>query len=121
MSVRQTIRNLAASTINGTKVKNIDGEDLGHIEDLMIDLDDGRISYAVLSFGGMMGMGNKLFAVPWHSLAVDTENELFIFNVTKEKLKNAPGFDKDNWPDMADPEWATNIYSYYDQKPYWQQ
>lgn len=110
---------LSASTLNGDQVVNAQGEDLGHIEDLMIDLNSGRISYAVLSFGGFLGMGDKLFAVPWESLQVDTENKRMIFNVTKERLENAPGFDKNNWPDFADRQWGESVYNYYGVEPYW--
>jgi len=110
---------LSASTITGDTVRNAAGEELGHIEDLMMDTDSGRISYAVLSFGGFLGMGDKLFAIPWPAMTLDTENKSFILNVSKEKLENAPGFDKNNWPDMADREWGRGVYSYYDYKPYW--
>src|SRR5262245_10874498 len=110
---------LSASTISKDHVKNAAGEDLGKIEDLMIDMNTGRVAYAVLSFGGFLKMGNKLFAVPWEALRVDGINKQFILNVGKTVLENAPGFDKDNWPDMADPAFGTNIYRHYGYKPYW--
>lgn len=112
-------RVLSASTLENEKVVNAAGEDLGNIEDYMIDLNTGRIAYCVLSFGGFLGMGEKLFAVPWGAMTLDTENKRFILNVDKERLKNAPGFDKDNWPDTTNPEWGSRIYSYYGIKPYW--
>jgi sporulation protein YlmC with PRC-barrel domain len=111
---------LSSSTICSDHVKNSAGEDLGKIEDLMIDLDSGRIAYAVLSFGGFLKMGNKLFAVPWEALKADTVNKQFILNVDKALLENAPGFDKDNWPDMADPTFGSNLYRHYGYKPYWE-
>ena len=111
---------LSASTISSDHVKNAAGEDLGKIEDLMIDLDSGRVAYAVLSFGGFLKMGNKLFAVPWKALKIDTTNKQFIMNVDKKLLENAPGFDKDNWPNMADPTFATKLHQYYGYKPYWE-
>jgi len=111
---------LSSSTICSDHVKNAAGEDLGKIEDLMVDLDSGRIAYAVLSFGGFLKMGNKLFAVPWQALQVDTANKQFILNVDKRVLENAPGFDKDNWPNMADPTFGNAIYKHYGYKPYWQ-
>lgn len=98
---------------------NSEGEDLGKIEELMIDLDAGRIAYAVLSFGGFLGLGDKLFAIPWSALAVDTVEKKLILNVSKELLKQAPGFDKGNWPDMTDPAWGVKIYNYYGYKPFW--
>lgn len=65
-------------------------------------------------------MGNKLFAVPWDALKVDEDRKCFILDVDKAKLENAPGFDKDNWPDMADQTWGTQIYSFYGRTPYWE-
>ncbi|MCB1020044.1 MAG: PRC-barrel domain-containing protein [Bryobacterales bacterium] len=110
---------LSATTINGDKVVNPQGDDLGKIEDLMIDLGSGRISYAVLSFGGFMGIGDKLFALPWPALELDSENHRFILDVPKDRLEQAPGFDKDRWPNMADRSWGATVHEYYGQKPYW--
>ena len=112
-------RVLSASTLAGDRVRNTAGEDLGKIEDIMLDIPSGRIAYAVLSFGGFLGIGDKLFAVPWHALTVDEDNHEFVMDVDKKVLENAPGFDKDNWPDMADPNWGAQIHSYYGRKPYW--
>jgi sporulation protein YlmC with PRC-barrel domain len=120
-SVNEYPQVLSASTIIGDKVLNTAGEQLGNIKELMIDPDDGFIIYAVLSFGGFLGMGDKLFAIPWEALTLDTENHAFILEVDKEVLKNAPGFDKDHWPDNAQYEagWLLNIYEYYGYPPYW--
>jgi hypothetical protein len=73
----------------------------------------GSVCYAVLSSGGFLGMGEKLFAVPWSALTLDTENKRFVLDVEVDRLKNAPGFDKDQWPNMADASWAKSIHSYY--------
>jgi sporulation protein YlmC with PRC-barrel domain len=113
-------RVLSSTSICSDRVKNPAGQDLGKIEDLMIDLDSGRVAYAVLSFGGFLKMGNKLFAVPWAALKVDTANKQFTLGVDKSVLENAPGFDKDNWPDMADPTFGTSVYRHYGYKPYWE-
>ncbi len=110
---------LSSSSIVGTNVQNSAREDLGEIKDLMIDLSGGRIAYAVLSFGGFLGMGDKLFAIPWEAFQVVQEEEILILNVAKEKLEQAPGFDKDNWPDMADVTWGKSIHAYYGYDPYW--
>jgi sporulation protein YlmC with PRC-barrel domain len=112
-------RVLSASTLAGDRVRNAAGEDLGKIEEIMLDVPSGRVAYAVLSFGGFLGMGNKLFAVPWEALSLDQENHEFILNVGKDTLENAPGFDKDNWPDMANASWGEKIYNYYGKTPYW--
>jgi len=118
-TMAQTPTVLAADTLTGDKVVNRQKEDLGKIEHLMIDLETGRIAYAVLSFGGFLGMGDKLFAIPWSALALDTVEKRFILNVEKELLKHAPGFDKDHWPNMADHGWGAQVFTYYGAKPYW--
>ena len=104
---------MGADTLLGNDVYNERGESLGNIKEFMIDMASGRIAYAVLSFGGFLGMGDRLFAVPWQALKLDTTNKRFALNVAKEKLQNAPGFDKDHWPSMADPTWATSVHSFY--------
>ena len=118
-TMEKTPRVIAADTLTGDEVVNLQKEDLGKIEHLMIDLESGRVAYAVLSFGGFLGMGDKLFAIPWSSLALDTVEHRFILNVDKELLKAAPGFDKDRWPNMADHTWGAKVYTYYGAKPYW--
>jgi sporulation protein YlmC with PRC-barrel domain len=112
-------RVLSASTLEGDQVRNSAGEDLGKLEDIMIDVSTGRVAYAVLSFGGFLGIGNKLFAIPWEALKLDEENHEFVLDMDRNRLENAPGFDKDNWPDMADRDFGSNIYNYYGYRPYW--
>jgi sporulation protein YlmC with PRC-barrel domain len=104
---------MGADTLLGNDVYNASNESLGTIKEFMIDMNTGNISYAVLSFGGFLGMGDRLFAVPWRALNLDTANKRFTLNVSKDKLKNAPGFDKDHWPIMADNSWATNVHTFY--------
>ena len=112
-------RVMSAGTLAGDRVRNSAGEDLGKIEEIMIDVPTGRVAYAVLSFGGFLGMGDKLFALPWDALRLNEDEHEFILNVDKATLENAPGFAKDNWPDMADENWASQIYGHYGSKPYW--
>ena len=111
-------RLMGADTLIGEDVYSHKDEDLGDIKEIMLDMNNGKVAYAVLAFGGVMGMGGKLFAVPWNALKLDTGNKRFILNVDKERLESAPGFDKDDWPDMADPTWQTTIQSYYGTKSY---
>jgi hypothetical protein len=120
MSAELQPRVLSASTLTGDGVKNLQGEDLGHIKDLMIDLPSGRVAYAVLSFGGVLGMGNKLFAVPWGALQLDTEQECFLLDADKSRLKKAPGFDKNNWPQTDDLQWQRESHTFYGREPYWE-
>lgn len=86
----------------------------------MIDVDSGRVAYAVLEFGGFLGMGSKLFAVPLSAMELDSENHRFIFDKDKEALETAPGFDKDHWPDFSDREWGSSVHSHYGVRPYWE-
>jgi sporulation protein YlmC with PRC-barrel domain len=109
---------MGANTLVGNDVFNKESEDIGNIKEIMINMNTGRVSYAVLSFGGFMGMGEKLFAVPWEALKLDTINKRFELDVKKERLVSAPGFDKSKWPDMADKNWEAGIHAYYGTKPY---
>jgi sporulation protein YlmC with PRC-barrel domain len=111
---------MSAGSLTGDSVINRKGETLGSIEDIMIDVRSGRIAYAVMGAGGFLGIGEKLFAIPWKALTLDTDNKAFILDVDKERVQNAPGFDKDHWPSMADLSWATNVHSYYGTRPYWE-
>ena len=106
-------RLMGADTLMGNDVFNDQGEDLGDIKEIMLDVRAGRISYAVLSYGGVLGIGDKLFAVPWEALTLDTENKRFTLDVAKDRLEKAPGFDKDNWPNMSDQTWAKDVHDYY--------
>ena len=106
-------RLMGAETLIGNDVYNRQGEDLGDIKEIMLDVPAGRICYAVLSFGGLLGMGEKLFAVPWEALTLDTDKKRFTLDVSKYRLEDAPGFDKDHWPNMSDQTWAKGIRTYY--------
>jgi sporulation protein YlmC with PRC-barrel domain len=111
---------LKATDVIGKKVENPQNENLGKIEEIVADPDTGRIIYGVLSFGGFLGMGDKLFAVPFHSLVLSSGSDKFTLDVDKERLKNAQGFDKNNWPNMADARWARETHEFYRVRPYWE-
>lgn len=104
---------MGANTLLGNDVYNLDGEDLGDIKEFMIDMATGRVAYAVLSFGGVLGLGDKLFAVPWAALTLDTATKRFTLNTPKSVLKDAPGFDKSHWPSMSDRTWASSLHKFY--------
>ncbi|WP_332847694.1 PRC-barrel domain-containing protein [Massilia sp. S19_KUP03_FR1] len=108
---------MGADTLIGDSVVNGNEEDLGDIKEIMLDMHTGQVAYAVLSFGGFLGIGEKLFAVPWGALHLDTVNERFVLNVDKARLKNAPGFDPGTWPDMSDVNWAKQIHTFYGTDP----
>ena len=111
---------MGADTLVGDNVVNTLGEDLGEIKEIMLDISSGRVAYAVLSSGGFLGIGDRLFAIPWSALKLDPANKRFVLDIAKERLKNAPGFDKDHWPSMADPSWASTLHDYYGSRPYWE-
>jgi sporulation protein YlmC with PRC-barrel domain len=107
------------STIESLKVYNRSNENLGKIKDLVIDARTGKISYAVLDFGGFLGVGDKWFAVPWHAFKCETKDnqDYLVLDVSKDRLKNAPGFDSNHWPNMADPTFSRDIDTFYGPAP----
>lgn len=108
-----------AKKILGEEVLDKKGEHLGKVEDLAIDFEQGRIRYAVLSFGGFLGMGEKRFAVPVQALKRFGDDDRLLLNVDREKLKSAPGIDKGEWPIMDDQPYVTSVYKFYGYAPYW--
>ena len=108
---------MGADTLIGDSVVNAQEEDLGDIKEIMLDMRTGQVAYAVLSFGGFLGMSEKLFAVPWQALHLDTVNKRFVLDVDKQRLQNAPGFDPDRWPDMSDVTWAEEVHTFYGTTP----
>jgi sporulation protein YlmC with PRC-barrel domain len=102
---------LKASELLKMKVQGTDGKSLGSIKDLVIDPEEGDIEYAVLDFGGFAGIGDKYFAVPWEVLQLDQPKKKIVLDVSKKDLKQAPGFDKNNWPNLS--EQRVVIYEFY--------
>ncbi len=114
-------RLLSASTLMRDRVINSKGEELGKLEELMLDIDSGCVGYAVLSFGGILGIGDKLFAIPWDAMRLDTDRKAFILDIDRERLEKAPGFDKNNWPQTGNRDWMLEVYRFYGSEPYWQE
>jgi sporulation protein YlmC with PRC-barrel domain len=110
---------MAASTLDGDKILSTEGDEVGKVKDIMLDVQSGRIAYVVMSSGGFLGIGDKLLAIPWSALTLDTTRKCFVLALSSERVKNAPGFDKDHWPSMADPTWASTVHEYYGRDPYW--
>jgi sporulation protein YlmC with PRC-barrel domain len=110
MTFRKVVK---ASEVTGVDVKNLNGENLGKINEVVIDKAHGKVSYLVLDFGGVLGFGNKFFAIPWHMFNYNEVEDCFNLNLDKERLKDAPGFDKDNWPNFTSPNVATSIEQFY--------
>ena len=110
---------LRSSKCIGAKVVNPEGESLGRIEDLVIDPYENQVAAAVVSFGGFLGIGEKLVPVPLSALSYDAREQRFLINVDKETLRNGPSFRHDAWPALMDRVWAADLYSYYGYPPYW--
>jgi sporulation protein YlmC with PRC-barrel domain len=111
---------VAKKSILGAKVINAAREDLGSIEDIVIDTRDNRVAYAILSFGGILGMGDKHFAIPWEALSFDASEKIAVLNIDKDRLSNAPGFEPSNWPDLGNPSVGSQVHDHYGLKPYWE-
>lgn len=112
---------IATDAIDTCPVVNAQAKYIGEVAHLMAIVPDGQIAYVVVSSGGVLGVGNKLHAIPWSALVFDEDNECFVLNTTEETLEKAPAFDKDNWPVMTDTTWGTQIHDYYGQRNYWHQ
>lgn len=107
-----------ASNIVGTPVQNPEEENIGEIDDVVIELGKGDVAYAVLHFRDWFR--NKLFAVPWSELTLthdEAGRRSFILDTTREQLKTAPGFDPDDWPDVASDEWREKVDAHYSPTP----
>jgi sporulation protein YlmC with PRC-barrel domain len=109
----KSYRLISAGNLVGYQVRNADGEELGKIEEILLDVSTGVIACAVLSFGSFPGMGRKLYPIPWAALTLDAGNQSFTLNLERDKLQQVPGFDRDEWPNVADPQCAAEVFGYY--------
>lgn len=100
---------MGAETLIGNRVVNQSEEDVGTIKEIMLDVHSGQLRYAVMSSGSVMGVGGKLFAVPWQALRLDTANKRFLLDIDQAQLDAATGFDKNHWPNRADAAWQRGL------------
>ena len=110
---------ISADKVEGTRVMNPAGEKLGSIEDVMIDKRSGKVAYAVMSFGGFLGIGDKYHPLPWSMLKYDTNLNGYVVNLDKRILENAPAYDTDETVDLADETYGRKLHDYYKVPPYW--
>lgn len=115
----QAPRLMTADSLCGNKVINRQGDVLGEVEEIVIDVPRGRIAYAAMASGGFLGLGERLFAVPWSVMVYDAGRECFVMDANKAVFENAPGFDKDHWPTQPQNEWLDRMYRHYGAPPYW--
>jgi sporulation protein YlmC with PRC-barrel domain len=120
-TVKSAFTMTVKKSVLGAKVINAQAEDLGKIEDIVLDARDNRVAYAILSFGGFLGLGDRHFAIPWEALSFDLSQKVAVLDIDKDRLSNAPGFEKENWPDLSNRTWGSQIYRHYGYKPYWEE
>ena len=111
---------LSTTGFYGDSVYDLAGKFLGEIEELVLDIHSGRIAYALLAVGGFLGMGQKMFAVPWSTVTIDRVYQRCVVNIDLDRLIDAPSLDGDPLPRMADLGWATRVHAYFGCKPYWE-
>ena len=109
----KAFRDMRASKLIGSDVRNAQNENLGEIKDLVVDVNNGRVHYAVLSFGGFLGLGDKLFAYPVSVFTPTSDSDKVLLNVDKAKLKAAPGFESKSYPEWNDVKYSTEVDRYF--------
>ncbi|SIT43924.1 PRC-barrel domain-containing protein [Paraburkholderia piptadeniae] len=109
---------MPTSAFAGVTVISVDGNDVGRVLEIMADMRDGRIVYAVLAEGEFLGTGLTLWAIPWSALTLDITNECFRLDMSAQQIKDAPEFDGDDWPSMADAAWGQRVHKYDNRPPY---
>ena len=116
MTTAGTSNMVSSSDVNGTEVYGRDGAHIGSIDHLMIDKESGRVAYAVMGFGGFLGMGEEHYPVPWDKLTYDTQKQGFVTDITADQVEGAPAR-TDDW--HQNREWERQTYAYYNVSPYW--
>jgi len=110
---------IASDRVEGTSVRRPNGDKIGHIERLMIDKASGQVSYAILSFGGFLGMGGNLLPLPWGKLHYNRKFEAYELDISNDELKRAPSFRADKDFDWGDRSQEVELHRYYGVPPYW--
>jgi len=110
----------SAAALCGERVVTRRGDPLGSVSELMLDLQRGRIAYAVIVQGGFMGLGERLQAIPWPALRIDDENHCLVLEAERSTFLGAPGFDKEHWPSTPDAAWHQTLHRHYRCRPYWE-
>lgn len=108
---------MSCAALAGDTVVNHRSEDLGKLAHVMIDMASGRVAYAVVSHGGVFGIGERLFPIPWRALTLDAARKCFVLDVDRDRFDKAPGFDPRHWPAMGDAAWAAQVHDFYGTLP----
>jgi len=112
-------RLIAADQVEGTSIYNTAGESLGSVDDLMIDKVSGKVAYAIASFGGFLGIGDRHYPLPWEKMRYDTAMGGFVVDIDRRTLEGAPSYSDEETVGWDDPTWGKRVYDYYGTRPYW--
>jgi len=104
---------MPCATLVSDVIENTRGEELGKLEHVMLDVPSGRVAYGVLARGGVLGLGAKLFAIPWEAFSLDEQRGCLALDIDRERLEKAPGFDHEHWPSMGDESWSSLVRDYF--------
>jgi len=115
----ETAALISADKVQGTAVYNAEGDKLGSVDDVMLDKMSGNVAYAVMSFGGFLGMGEKHHPLPWNMLTYSTTHDGYVVNLSKQQLEEAPTFDRGGQDALRDPAYGERVHDYYGATPYW--
>ena len=110
---------IRSDRVEGTNVYNSQGEKLGSVDCVMLDKQQGKVAYVVMSFGGFLGIGEKRHPLPWQTLTYDEQKDGYVVNLTKDQLEKAPTLDQGDYDRLKDRVYGASIYSHYGQTPYW--
>jgi sporulation protein YlmC with PRC-barrel domain len=113
------VRIARATTLLGLKVRNPQREELGEIEDVLIDVREGHVAYLLLGTGGVLGIGETIRAAPWQAMRVEPVERAVVLNIGPETLHNGPPLEEDVWRESASRRWLAGLYAYYGARPYW--
>ncbi len=111
---------ISSVALIGMEVKNLEGQDLGDIVDIMLDEDSGATAYAVIATG-FMGLGDRYLAVPWRAFRINSKKELVQLDISRDDFKRAPSFDKENWPAFPHADFIREVHDYFGFPPYWEE
>ena len=111
---------ISSDKVEGTAVYDRRGEKLGSIHSVMIDKISGKVAYAVMSFGGFLGMGDSYHPLPWHVLTYDTGQGGYVVDLDRNKLEGAPTYGTSETPNWSDRRWGQQVHDYYGTRPYWE-
>ncbi len=115
----QTTRLISSGQVEGTPVYNLEGEKLGTVDSVMIDRESGQVVYAVMAFGGFLGLGEKRHPMPWKTMIYDKQREGYVVSLSREELEGAPNMNAGEYGELGDRDYEETVYPHYKAEPYW--